>query len=97
MNNISEQTQKRAREIIARYPAGRERSALLPLLHLVQAEHGQVTPAGIEFCAELLGITRAQVAGVASFYTMFKRAPAGDWLVSVCTNTICGVDRKSVV
>lgn len=91
MNNISEQTQKRAREIIARYPAGRERSALLPLLHLVQAEHGQVTPAGIEFCAELLGITRAQVAGVASFYTMFKRAPAGDWLVSVCTNTMCGV------
>ncbi|MPZ25774.1 MAG: NADH-quinone oxidoreductase subunit NuoE [Micromonosporaceae bacterium] len=88
---FSEQTRDRAREIIARYPAGRERSALLPLLHLVQAEYGHVSPAGIEFCAELLGLTRAQVAGVASFYTMFKRRPAGDWLVSVCTNTMCGV------
>jgi NADH-quinone oxidoreductase subunit E len=82
---------KQAHEIIARYPEGRERSALLPLLHLVQSEQGYVSPEGIGFCAELLGLTRAQVAGVASFYTMYKRAPAGDWLVSVCTNTICGV------
>jgi NADH-quinone oxidoreductase subunit E len=43
------------------------------------------------FCAELLGITKAQVAAVATFYTMYKRRPAGDWLVSVCTNTMCGV------
>src|SRR5690606_28009731 len=66
-------------------------SALLPLLHLVQSEHGYVSPAGIGFCAELLGLTRAQVAAVASFYTMYKRRPTGDWLVSVCTNTMCGV------
>jgi NADH-quinone oxidoreductase subunit E len=87
----SEEVRERAGEIIARYPAGRERSALLPLLHLVQSEQGYVSPDGIDFCAELLGLTRAQVAGVASFYTMYKRAPAGDWLVSVCTNTMCGV------
>lgn len=91
MNSFTEETRKRAQEIIARYPEGKERSALLPLLHLVQSEQGYVSPAGIGFCAELLGLTRAQVAGVASFYTMYKRAPAGDWLVSVCTNTICGV------
>ncbi len=78
-----------AREIIARYPAGRERSALLPLLHLVQSEDGFVTPDGIAFCAEHLALTRAQVSAVATFYTMYKRRPTGDWLVSVCTNTMC--------
>ena len=88
---MSPELYERAREIIARYPEGRHRSALLPLLHLVQSEQGYVTPDGIGFCAELLGLTKAQVAAVASFYTMYKRAPAGDWLVSVCTNTMCGV------
>ena len=42
------------------------------------------------FCAEMLGITRAQVGAVATFYTMYKRRPTGDWLVSVCTNTCAG-------
>lgn len=88
---FSDATHARARDIIARYPAGRQRSALLPLLHLVQAEQGQITPAGIEFCAEQLGITKAQVGAVATFYTMYKRSPTGDFLVSVCTNTMCDV------
>lgn len=88
---VTDELRARAREIIARYPEGRQRSALLPLLHLVQAEQGYVSPEGIGFCAELLGITKAQVAAVASFYTMYKRRPAGEWLVSVCTNTMCGV------
>lgn len=88
---LTDQTREKAREIIARYPEGRERSALLPLLHLVQSEEGHVSPAGIAFCAEQLGLTRAQVGAVATFYTMYKRRPAGDWLVSVCTNTLCGV------
>src|SRR6059058_1117298 len=88
---FSDETYQRAKEIIARYPEGKERSALLPLLHLVQAEEGYVSPAGVTFCAEQLGLTRAQVGAVATFYTMYKRRPAGDWLVSVCTNTMCGV------
>jgi NADH-quinone oxidoreductase subunit E len=88
---ISAETVEKAREIIGRYPAGRERSALLPLLHLVQAEQGQVTPAGVEFCAEQLGISKAQVGAVATFYTMYKRRPTGEFLVSVCTNTLCDV------
>ncbi|QGN45846.1 NADH-quinone oxidoreductase subunit NuoE [Micromonospora sp. WMMD558] len=88
---FSEETRARAREIIARYPADRSRSALLPLLHLVQSEEGYVSPAGIAFCAEVLGLNKAQVGAVASFYTMYKRRPTGDWLVSVCTNTMCNV------
>src|SRR5215813_14236226 len=87
----SEEVHQRAKEIIARYPEGKERSALLPLLHLVQSEEGYVTPAGVAFCAEVLGITKAEVGAVATFYTMYKRKPTGDWLVSVCTNTMCGV------
>ena len=88
---FSEEIYTRAKEIIARYPEGRERSALLPLLHLVQSEEGFVSTEGVTFCAEQLGITRAQVGAVATFYTMYKRKPTGDWLVSVCTNTMCGV------
>ncbi|MEU4565781.1 NADH-quinone oxidoreductase subunit NuoE [Micromonospora sp. NPDC023956] len=91
MSVFTEETRVRAREIIARYPADRSRSALLPLLHLVQSEEGYVSPAGVEFCAEVLGLNKAQVGAVATFYTMYKRRPTGDYLVSVCTNTMCNV------
>src|SRR5690348_8622806 len=87
----SQEIVERAKEILARYPEGKERSALLPMLHLVQSVDGYITPAGIEFCAEQLGLEKANVAAVASFYTMYKRKPTGDWLVSVCTNTMCNV------
>ena len=78
-----------AKEIIARYP--RSRSALLPLLHLMQAEEGYVSPHGIELCAAILDITAAEVAAVATFYTMYKRRPNGTYSVGVCTNTLCAV------
>ncbi|MEV4825488.1 NADH-quinone oxidoreductase subunit NuoE [Micromonospora sp. NPDC049274] len=91
MTTFTDETRERAREIIARYPADRSRSALLPLLHLVQAEEGYVSPAGVTFCAEVLGLNKAQVGAVATFYTMYKRKPTGDFLVSVCTNTMCNV------
>ena len=64
-----------AQAIIARYPV--PRSALLPMLHLVQSEEGFVSPDGIAFCAEQLGLTTAEVAAVATFYTMYKRHPNG--------------------
>ncbi|MGC5286080.1 NADH-quinone oxidoreductase subunit NuoE [Micromonospora sp. DT231] len=91
MSVFTEETRERAREIISRYPADRSRSALLPLLHLVQAQEGYVSPAGVAFCAEVLGLNKAQVGAVATFYTMYKRKPTGDFLVSVCTNTMCNV------
>jgi NADH-quinone oxidoreductase subunit E len=88
---LAEKLLSQAQEILARYPQGRERSALLPLLHLVQSEEGYVSPAGVAFCAEVLGINKAQVGAVATFYTMYKRRPTGEYLVSVCTNTMCNV------
>src|SRR3954453_129958 len=86
---FSEEMRATAREIIARYP--RPRSALLPLLHLVQSEEGYITPDGVAFCAEMLDLTKAEVAAVSTFYTMYKRRPTGEYLVSVCTNTLCGL------
>lgn len=78
-----------AATIIGRYP--QSRSALLPLLHLVQSEDGCLTPAGIDFCAGQLGLTHAEVTAVATFYSMYRRTPTGDYLVGVCTNTLCAV------
>ncbi|GLZ50903.1 NADH-quinone oxidoreductase subunit NuoE [Actinomycetospora sp. NBRC 106378] len=78
---------ERAAAIVARYPE--PRSALLPLLHLVQYVEGHVSRAGVAFCAEILDITPAEVSAVATFYTMYKREPVGEHLVSVCTNTLC--------
>ena len=86
---ITEQTREEMREIMARYP--QPRSALLPMLHLVQSTEGLVSPEGIEVCAAELDITAAEVAAVATFYTMYKRRPVGDYHVGVCTNTLCAV------
>ena len=80
-----------ARVLIDRYPPGQARSALLPMLHLVQSEEGYITTDGIAFCARELDLTHAQVAAVVTFYTMYKRRPTGEYLVSVCTNTLCGL------
>jgi len=77
------------REIAARYPE--PRSGLLPMLHLVQSVEGRVTPEGIQACADILDMSAAEVSGVATFYTMYKRKPVGDYLVGVCTNTLCAV------
>ena len=88
-NEISQETYAELREIAARYPQAR--SGLLPMLHLVQSVQGYVSPEGVAFCAAQLGLTKAEVGAVATFYTMYKRRPTGDWLVSVCTNTVCGV------
>ncbi len=78
-----------AAQIIARYPVAR--SALLPMLHLVQSEEGFVSPDGIAFCAEQLGLTTAEVSAVATFYTQYKRHPNGTYTVGVCINTLCAV------
>ncbi|WP_282503954.1 NADH-quinone oxidoreductase subunit NuoE [Streptomyces rhizoryzae] len=86
---VAERLAADAREVIARYPDSR--SALLPLLHLVQAEEGHVTRTGIRFCADQLGLTTAEVTAVATFYTMYRRRPSGDYQVGVCTNTLCAV------
>jgi NADH-quinone oxidoreductase subunit E len=87
--DVLERLERDAKEIVARYP--KPRSALLPLLHLVQSEDGYVSEDGVEFCAQTLGISEAEVTGVSTFYTQYKREPAGDYHVGVCINTLCAV------
>jgi NADH-quinone oxidoreductase subunit E len=84
---LSDQSLARAEELIARYP--QRRSALLPILFLLQAEDGYVSPAGVAQVANLLGLTRAEVGAVATFYTMFRRRPVGKYLVSICKTLSC--------
>ena len=79
----------KAQQLLDRYPVAR--SALLPLLHLVQHQDGFITDEGIAECASLLGLTKAEVNAVATFYSMYKREALGKHLVSVCTNFSCKV------
>ena len=86
---VRERLDADAAAILARYP--QPRSALLPLLHLVQSEEGFVTGDGILYCARKLDLTTAEVSAVSTFYSMYKRAEVGDYHVGVCTNTLCAV------
>jgi NADH-quinone oxidoreductase subunit E len=87
--SLSESTRVQARDIISRYPQAR--SALLPMLHLVQSEEGYVSADGIALCADELSLTTAEVAAVATFYTMYHRKPAGEYHIGVCINPGCGI------
>jgi NADH-quinone oxidoreductase subunit E len=78
-----------ARKILRRYPADRERSAIMPLLYLAQSVEGYVSRDGLNEVAALLGLTTAEVEAVATFYTMFRLRPTGTHVVSVCTNLAC--------
>jgi NADH-quinone oxidoreductase subunit E len=77
----------RARELIALYPV--ERSALIPVLHVLQEQDGYLSPDGLAHVAELFELTAAEVRGTASFYDMFFLEPVGHYVVAVCTNIAC--------
>ncbi len=80
-----------ARTIVARYPEGRQRSAVMPLLYLAQSVEGRVTRAGLQEVADLIGVRTAEVEAVASFYTMLRLRPTGTHLIAVCTNLSCAL------
>jgi NADH-quinone oxidoreductase subunit E len=86
---LTEESRRLAELIIAKYPT--RRSALLPLLYLVQAEVGWVPRQGMHEVAEILGLTTAEVEAVATFYTMLKLHPCGRYVISVCTNPSCSL------
>jgi NADH-quinone oxidoreductase subunit E len=73
--------------IVGKYP--NSRSAALPLLFLVQSVQGYVSEEGMKDVADILGLTSAQVLATASFYTMLKKRPQGEYLISVCRNISC--------
>jgi NADH-quinone oxidoreductase subunit E len=79
-------------EVVKRYPPDRRRSAVLPALYLVQYQQGYITANAIRYVAELLGITRADVEDVVSYYTMFYTRPVGKYVVNVCRTLSCAVN-----
>jgi NADH-quinone oxidoreductase subunit E len=88
---LSPELREQAERVMARYPDGRARSAILPLLYLVQSVEGHVSRDGLREVAELLGATTAEVEAVATFYTMIRLRPTGRHLVNVCTNLPCAL------
>ena len=79
-------------EIVKRYPADATRSAVLPALYLVQHQQGYITANAIRHIAPLLGITRADVEDVVSFYTMFYTKPVGKFVLQVCRTLSCALN-----
>ena len=86
---ISETTEAQMREVLARYP--RKRSALMPLLHLVQADEGHISQEGLRKVAELVELSEAEVTAVSTFYTMYLKRRSGNVRVGVCINSLCAV------
>lgn len=86
---IDERTRGELVELAGKYPS--PRSALLPMLHLVQSVENEITADGIQACADALNITPAEVKAVSTFYTMYRRKPVGKHHIGVCTNTLCAV------
>src|SRR2546421_8178589 len=86
---FSEESRKLVDQWIAKYPPGRQRSAVIAALWIGQEQEGWVTKAMIEEVARILGMSHMRVLEVATFYTMFNLVPVGDHLVQVCTTTPC--------
>jgi NADH-quinone oxidoreductase E subunit len=79
-----------AEKIVAKFPEGRQQSAVIPLLDLAQRQHNNWLPiAAMDYVAELLAMPPVKVYEVASFYTMFNRVPVGKYLIQACTTTPC--------
>ena len=87
---FSQQQLDKVNEIIARYPEGKQKSALIPILHIAQDEHGGWldTPV-MDYVADLLHIKPIEVYEVATFYSMFNTKPVGKYLLEVCRTGPC--------
>ena len=86
---------EKANEIIDLYP--QKRSALGPLLYLAQEKEGYIDEESVQEISKLIGITEVQVKSVASFYTMYKQEPTGQYLLSVCKSISCEINNSREV
>jgi len=93
MNTFSEEKLKEVERIIARYPAGKQKSALLPLLHLAQEEFGGwLSVESMDYVASLLRLEPIEVYEVATFYSMYNLKPVGKYLFEVCQTGPCMIN-----
>ncbi|HQG38344.1 MAG TPA: NAD(P)H-dependent oxidoreductase subunit E [Chitinophagales bacterium] len=87
---FSEEAQQKAKDILSQYPADKSKSALLPLLHLAQAEFdGWLSVPTMDYVASILNIKPIEVYEVATFYSMYNLAPVGQYLIEVCQTSSC--------
>ncbi|MFN8236923.1 MAG: NADH-quinone oxidoreductase subunit NuoE [Chitinophagales bacterium] len=87
---FSTEAQQKVQEILKQYPADKSKSALLPLLHLAQAEFdGWLSVPAMDYVASILNIAPIEVYEVASFYSMFNLKPTGKYLIEVCQTSSC--------
>jgi NADH-quinone oxidoreductase E subunit len=84
---FSKAVEKELQELLTRFPS--KRSALIPALHIIQREAGHLSDEAMQYVADLIGLTPAQVSEVASFYLMFHRKPVGNNVLWVCQNLSC--------
>ncbi len=96
--SFSPELLKQFDEIVKRYPKGKQKSALLPILHLVQAEYGWVSSPAMDKVAEYLLIQPIEVYEVATFYTMYFMRPQGKYILEVCrTGPCCLVGAEKIM
>ena len=87
---FSDEAMKTVREIMARYPEGKQKSAVIPVLHIAQAEFdGWLSPEVMDYVASILNIEPIEVFEVASFYSMFHLKPVGKCVIEVCQTSSC--------
>ena len=90
---FSEEKLNKAKEIIARYPQGKGKSALLPILHLAQDENqGWLSVEAMDYVAEFLQIKPIEVYEVATFYSMYNLKPVGKYIFEVCQTGPCMIN-----
>ncbi|MDB5253200.1 MAG: NADH-quinone oxidoreductase subunit [Flaviaesturariibacter sp.] len=87
---FSEERLQKVREIMARYPDGKQKSALIPVLHIAQEENaGWLSAEAMDYVAELLSLKPIEVYEVATFYSMYNLKPVGKYLFEVCQTGPC--------
>lgn len=89
MVQFSQENSDKVQQIIARYPEGKQKSALLPVLHLAQEEFGWLSPESMDYVASLLGLDPIEVYEVATFYSMYHLKPVGKYVFEVCQTGPC--------
>lgn len=92
---LTPEREKEVDELLSRYPT--KRAALIPILWVCQRQNGWVSPEVIQYCADRLELTTAQVKGVVTFYTMFHQEPVGENVIWVCRTLSCDLRGAKVI
>ena len=91
MNILLEKYPEEIQAILAKYPAGQKRSAVMPLLYLAQRENGYLTKQSLQDIADVLGLTATEVGSIVGFYSLYYDKPGGKYRIQVCTDLPCAL------